>query len=475
MTALLGFVTFVKTIDGPRNTSSSQITPVYMDTLFCTFTLAPDDKNGYLLMVTALKQRNIAPDLIIHAWSLTPVNEQCGQFNEREIEYGLYSLLYLLQAIEHPQKQIVLKILTSHAQFFDQDDVIHPGKSCLSALPAVISQAFPHINCQCVDLEIENSHYLSKQVHNLTEEIFNCSEDKTICFRGSHRWYQSIVPLEEESCASLLQNKGVYAVSGGLGGIGLALAEYLAEQTQAKIILIARSGFPRESDWNRWLEVHGSDNDVSEKILKLRNIQKKGSELLICQADMSAQEDIEAVLLQINQRFGQLNGFIHAAGIAGSGLIAHKSAADIKRVLSPKVNGSVMLAQALKKYCPDFVVFCSSLSSLYGGLGQFEYSAANAFQDALAFRETSLDTRYISINWDSWGESGMFKNSVDAGLLPGVTDEYLSATLSNHEGAAAFGRVLSLPNTQILVSKFNLEKAIPLNGLDEHLQPKSTG
>ena len=99
------------------------------------------------------------------------------------------------------------------------------------------------------------------------------------------------------------------------------------------------------------------------------------------------------------------------------------------------------------------MVFCSSLSSILGGLGQYEYSAANAFQDALAHRENSQTTRYLAINWDAWGESGMLKQSIEQGLLSDNAQEYLSNALSNHEGQLAFADALSRLHTQILIAK----------------------
>jgi len=431
------------------------------------FTLEPNVYSGYASLFNVLQHNDISPELIVHGWNLDEVAEESWKLHEDIFNSGLYSVMHLLQALEQVyfHKPMALKILTSYGQLFDADDVIYPEKVCLSALPAVISQEYPHISCQCIDVELVPSRYLAKQVRTLTREIISDSADEVVCLRGNQRWHQTIEPMTALTEPSLLKGNGVYVISGGLSGIGLALAEYLAEQYQAKIALIARTDFPSPSTWSQWQAQNPKNSDVSKTIVRLQRIQSLGSELMICRADIASRTCVDRVLAQINQRFGQLNGFIHSAGVAGSGVISHKTTGDIQRVLQPKVQGSMVLTQALKKYRPDLVVFCSSLSSMLGGLGQYEYSAANAFQDALAHRETSQTTRYIAINWDSWGESGMLKDSIEQGLLPDSAKEYLSDAISNNEGKLAFGRVLSQLHTQVLVSKVNPARQKYLPGL----------
>src|SRR5690606_7994654 len=101
-------------------------------------------------------------------------------------------------------------------------------------------------------------------------------------------------------------------------------------------------------------------------------------------------------------------GVIHSAGIAGGGIIAIKKESDARRVIDPKMQGTINLHAAFQSTNLDFMVLCSSLSAIVGGVGQVDYCAANNFQDAFAIAHNNrYGTRYVSVNWDTWSEAGM--------------------------------------------------------------------
>ena len=80
-----------------------------------------------------------------------------------------------------------------------------------------------------------------------------------------------------------LRKGGVYLITGGLGRIGLVLAEYLARTVRAKLILMGRSAFPGRDEWEQWLATHGEEDRVSRRIRKVQAIEELGAEVLIDQ------------------------------------------------------------------------------------------------------------------------------------------------------------------------------------------------
>jgi hypothetical protein len=111
-----------------------------------------------------------------------------------------------------------------------------------------------------------------KLIDQLLNELEAQSSDLVIAYRGNHRWVQHFEPisLDKHSAKTIiLKEKGVYLITGGLGGIGLTLAKHLAKTVQAKLLLVGRSEFPERDKWSEWLIHHDEQDSTSHKILKV--------------------------------------------------------------------------------------------------------------------------------------------------------------------------------------------------------------
>jgi acyl carrier protein len=104
-----------------------------------------------------------------------------------------------------------------------------------------------------------------------------------------------------------------------------------------------------------------------------------------------------------------LGGVIHCAAVLDDGVLAKQSVARFAKVMGPKADGAWRLHVAMEAagQRPDFFVFYSSLSAIFGAAGQANYVAANAFLDALASRRRVADMPALSVNWGAWSEIGM--------------------------------------------------------------------
>jgi NAD(P)-dependent dehydrogenase (short-subunit alcohol dehydrogenase family) len=205
-----------------------------------------------------------------------------------------------------------------------------------------------------------------------------------------------------------LREGGAYLITGGLGGLGLHLAEWLARSARARLTLLGRSAFPPRHEWSSWLGAHAGSHGVSRTIRKLQSLEELGAEVLVLNADVADPVQMRAAFARARERFGRILGVIHAAGVAGGGMMQLRTAEQAARVLAPKVRGTLVLRDLLRESPPEFFVLCSSIEAVRGSFGQVEYCAANCFLDAFAYQHTYRDgVPTVSVNWDRWQDTGM--------------------------------------------------------------------
>jgi NAD(P)-dependent dehydrogenase (short-subunit alcohol dehydrogenase family)/acyl carrier protein len=202
---------------------------------------------------------------------------------------------------------------------------------------------------------------------------------------------------------------------------------------------------------------HPEQDATSRRIRAVRALEALGAEVLVVSADVSQRDAMHAVLAQVQERFGDLHGVIHSAGVPAGGLMQLKTREAAATILAPKVEGTLVLAELLRQRSLDFFVLCSSLTGLLGGVGQVDYTAANAFLDEFACAERARGgLPAIAIGWDGWREAGM---AVDTQVPPELREQReqdLKLGLSNADGVAAFRRILAAGLPQVAVSTRDL-------------------
>ena len=366
----------------------------------------PKQQQDYDTLLSEMKNQGNVPDRIINMLGISNENRGKGLF---------YSMLFLAKALgkQELKKEITTIVLTNGMQKIFGESVLYPEKALVLGPCRVIPREYENIKCRSVDFMLceEGSPSESELLEQLLYEVYSDSEDTTVAYRGESRLIQSFDKMESQDTQKpvlQIKNKGTYIITGGLGGIGLVLAEYLAEKEKVNLVLVGRSSFPETDKWDEWLDNKGSTDKISIKIRTLKNIRELGSEILICRGNVDNMEEMTRVLQQVQDHFGKIHGVIHAAGNPGGGMIQIKEESFVENVFSPKVTGTQVLYEVLKDCKPDFFIMSSSLNSITGGFGQADYSAANNFMDAFATAHDSRHgTRFVSINWDRWPGIGM--------------------------------------------------------------------
>src|ERR1051326_6706689 len=424
------------------------------------YTIRPNREEDYNALFEELDKSQFSPNHVLHFWSLKL--GQAGAVNSDAFttsqQPGFYSLLYLAQNIGTRLRK-PLKITVVSSDIFDVtgSENLRPENATLVGPCKTIPAEYSGVICRLIDIDTEaiGTPREAELRARLLAELATEATESPVAFRGKHRWIQTFDSLPLKSATNQpkrLRQGGVYLITGGLGGIGLVLAEYLARTVRAKLVLVGRSSFPNPSQWSDWLSTHAEADKISQRIKEIQSLEALGVEVLVCTADVANLQQMQAVIESVHRRFGSINGIIHSAGVPSGGVIQLKNTAAVADIFSPKIKGLLVLDELLKAEQLDFFVLCSSLLSLTDHAGQVDYCAANAFLDAFAHSKSSnCKTFTSSINWDAWLEVGM---AVDG-------QAELTASFRGirpEEGVEAFARILTWGNTaQIAVSARNFK------------------
>ena len=392
------------------------------------YLLAPEaGRKGYDALVADLVAHDTVPDRILHMWLLAAkpkVRPGSSLFHHHQ-ERGFYSLLHLAQALgdEGLRDPLHITVFANGFQQIGDEAVLHPEKATLLGPARVMPREFPDITCSVVDVALppeaprriwpfgRDQDGGQQSVADILRELDAPLANQVVALRFGQRFVQFVerVPALERPTdgAQPLRKGGCYMVTGGLGGIGLAMAKHLAESVQAKLVLLGRSSFPAAEQWDRWLADHGEYDRTSRKIRALRRLEEAGAQVMVESVDVANLDEMTRVIQRVRARFGPIHGVVHAAGVMDDGIIQLKTETSVENVLAPKVHGTLVLTQVLSEEKLDFMALFSSTSAVVAPAGQVDYVAANSFLNAVAHGRAHDSTHVVAVNWGVWKESGM--------------------------------------------------------------------
>ncbi|HVB60817.1 MAG TPA: SDR family oxidoreductase, partial [Ktedonobacteraceae bacterium] len=428
------------------------------------FTLRAGESADYLALFEALTAAGQQPGTIVHCWSITQEDTAAASVERFQAmqEVGFYSLLSLTKALAaYMGEQTVLLLVVSDAmQAVTDQELTLPEQATLLGACKVIAQENMNISCRSIDVSASDDWSDAQLVDLLLVELSSGAPDPVVAYRAGQRWVQSYEARRLEAVepvTSRLRERGVYLITGGLGGVGPVLAAYLADTVRARLALIGRSVLPERDAWETWLGSHDDADRVSRKIRQIQDIEARGGEVLLLSADVADDAQMREAIQSVYARFGELHGVIHAAGISDErafGLAQQIERETCEWHFQPKVYGTCTLEKVLQGHHLDFCVLFSSISSVLGGLGFAAYAAANLFMDAFVRRHNGAATvPWISVNWDTWQVKELTQGS-----LGSTVAEY---AMTPAEGTEVLARVLAsrgLP--QIITSTGDLQARI---------------
>ncbi len=417
----------------------------------------PHERHDYTQLVQSLQKQNSLPLHIVHLWNLT----EDAPGTENVLERGFYSLLALAQALGDAGVETCrMSILANAWRDVLGNEILCPEKATLDGPCIVIPQEYPGFAVQGIDIVLEElqGNECDALLSHLLAEMTACERAPIVAFRGKKRWLPAFEPLRLEARAerpARLRDRGVYLITGGLGGLGLALAEHLARTCAgARLALLGRTPLPPRDDWSEIIARQGTEAGTGWQIQQILKLESLGASVMTFSADIADERLVREAVRQTLEVFGELHGVFHLAGLPGIGLMQLKSWEQARAVLAPKVQGTRVLERVLTGLPLDFLVLFSSITAQTGGPGQVDYCAANAFLDAYAHSHVGEHGVTISINWGEWQW-----NAWEAGLR-GLSQEIQAALLETRrtygftfaEGYEAIQRILHQPLPQVIVS-----------------------
>jgi len=439
----------------------------FSQTEFNRYQINPRSPEDYAALFRSLRESHRWPQRIVHLWTVTrpagAANSETELF-DRYQNLGFYSLTFMMRALiaSKAMEPIEVTVVSSAMHSVGGDEQVSPGKATLLGACKAIPQEYPNVTCRAIDIVVQVSRPAVEPslIEQLVSEILSDSRQAVVAYRGGQRWtqvFEQVYMEPPEEVAPLLRDSGVYLITGGLGNIGLAIAEELATTVQADLVLLGRSAFPRKPQWQKWLRTHGLDDPTSRKIRRLQDIESFGSRVLPISADVADETQMRRVVKRIYSAFGELNGVIHAAGdLSPDGFFGIDQATPelCGRHFRSKVRGLITLAKILDRRDLDFWILISSISSILAGLGYIAYSAANIFLDSFAARQNLRSgIPWMSIDWDTWNFQIPARNRHE--------DATNELAMTSAEGIDALSRILSWnSSSQVVVSTGDLRARV---------------
>lgn len=413
------------------------------------FELDPVRVEHYRLLLDELERLGM-PLHFIHLWSYGAaaidfsdaggLAQTSGEL-ARQLKVGIEALVCLGRALveRQPAGPCHLWAFAAH----DPDCGEQPHQVMLAAALRTLRQEQPFILGRLVEVPARGRRGAEGLLGVLAREL-RCEDDSEVYVRYAPEGERRVRVMERLGGSDVtapfgdapLRRGGVYLMTGGMGGLGRLFGRSLAESYQAKLVLVARS--PLDDVGRRWLA----------------ELEGLGSEAVYLQADVTVARDVERVVGIARERFGRLQGVIHAAGVLRDGFTLYKEASSVPEVLAPKLLGALCLDAATRGDELDFFALFSSLSSVVGVPGQFDYAAANAFMDSFArlrqewVRSGLRRGKTLSINWPLWAEGGM---QVGADLRQAMTAVSGLEPLPSEAGLSAWEVALRMDEPQLAV------------------------
>ncbi len=371
---------------------------------------------GLLFCAAGEPEAQAAPEPADHAYSLA--------------QGGFLMLKHFLAAYGSSSPDIVVctrgaQPIGEAGQTLDRLSENGLAQSVLNGMVKAVIAEYPHSKCVQLDLDPQSA---LPALGELLDGAARLSGAGHLACRGG-QWYEAklrvVAPAADEMCYEIRPD-AAYLITGGLGGIGRSVAQWLVRQGARSLVLVGRR-----------LDTEGMQ--------AVRELEDCGAQVTVLQADIADAAAWRQVRAHCENCRPPVRGIVHAAGILDDGVIAQLDWPRFAKVLAPKVRGAWHLHQLAGQLQLDFFMLFSSVTALSGSAGQGNYIAANAFLDSLAHYRRQRGLPAVSINWGPWSEAGMAAQAEIAARLDAIG----LRGMQTRTGLQAFASVLSAQPVQV--------------------------
>ncbi|WP_033348785.1 type I polyketide synthase [Kitasatospora aureofaciens] len=393
------------------------------------YELDPADPAQYAKMLADLRALVRTPTAVLYAWGLDETADETDGY------FGLVRLARAMSA-ESVVHEVRLGVVTAGAFPAAPGERPRPAAALLSGPVQVFGEEYRNLRCTQVDLAAGAA--LDEAAATAVVRAVLTGPAPLLALRDGALLSRTVERAERPvpAAPARVRADSTWLITGGLGGIGLTLARYLAGAGVARLVLLGR----------------GTGGEAAETALAgLRGV---GAEVLAVRADVTDAESLDRALEQARSAFGRIDGVIHAAGVPGGGSVELRSDDSMRAVLAPKTAGLRHLLAALRPGEAEVLVLCSSLATLIPTYGQSDYAAANAYLAAVAEAEAARGERFaVAVDWDMWARVGMASQAEVPEALRAFQAEMLAGALTPEQGARAFAALLDGPAGRAVVAR----------------------
>ncbi|MER5950470.1 type I polyketide synthase [Streptomyces sp. NPDC001904] len=401
----------------------------------------------------------LLPDEIVHVAAPADggVQEDLAVLQAR-LDHGVHSLFHLARTLSErgvaPARLSVIAPMVARVRGTEPETAaVH---ATLFGLAKVIGQEYDATDVFCLDIAEDTD------AEAVCTELLGARTPTLVALRDGLRYVAQLAPahLGEEPTGTPMRSGGVYLITGGLGGLGLTVADHLSRTVPGvRLALVGRTRLPEREEW---AEV--TDAKLRSQIDALRTLADNGAVVRSFSGDVTDEAAMERVVAEVRGELGPIGCIVHAAGVAGDGFLFRKDAETFRRTLDPKVLGANVLDRVTQDDPPDYMVNFGSTVAIFGAAGQSDYTAANAYLDAFAEQRGARGRRTVTIDWSDWLDTGM---AFDHGVQQ---DQGFFRSVSIEDGLSSFEEILASTRTSVVVGEINYPKLGRSDGLTHMLR-----
>jgi amino acid adenylation domain-containing protein len=259
----------------------------------------------------------------------------------------------------------------------------------LNGLGNTIALEHPELGCRCLNLDAGAADFAA-----LCAELIGSGHEQRVRLDAGGRMVARLVPLVDRepapdgAASSPIRNDASYLITGGLGGLGLAVAGRLVERGARTLVLVGR---------------HTPGVAAQERLQRLRD---QGARIQIKHLDVADTAALSRLFGEIADELPPLAGIVHAAGVLDNAPLREQDSSRFTTVFGAKVAGAWQLHCLSRNLELDFFVLFSSMAGVLGSAGQANHAAGATFLDALAEQRRRQGLPAISLDWGAWSEIG---------------------------------------------------------------------
>jgi acyl transferase domain-containing protein/acyl carrier protein len=287
------------------------------------------------------------------------------------------------------------------------EDVTSPDQAALWGLGRTFAREHSFIWGGLLDLDPAGD--TSDSVAAVLNTVSADDDEDQIAWRDGSRRAARLVPdaAPAPSRPFSARPDRAYLITGGLGGIGLQVAAWLADNGARHLVLVGRTPLPTMQSGARGDDVRSA---------AVARLEERGIAVSVAALDVSDPIAMASMMSRFGREWPRLGGVVHAAVALTASPLANMPSDDLLAMMRTKVGAARLLHGLATAQPVEFFVNFSSGAALLGQVQYAHYAAANAALDALACHWAAQGDRALSVNWGTWEQMWSLRSEDREGM-----------------------------------------------------------